>query len=339
MAHRNVFVLGLDRHNLDSLARQYRASDYRFHPLLSMAELRRERVDLPDLLSRAQAQLDAFDGRIDAIVGYWDFPVSEISAGIEHIGPAFDFVLGQVELPDEVARTGGQACLAEEAVDGPQLTVEGYSHGGAVHLYGAVDSIPYPESPSFLRFQYPSALPEGVLQRAETISRAVVERLGLDATAFNIEFVVDREREGVTVLEVNPRHSQSHARLFEHVDGAPNHQCMVRLGLGLDPRFPHREGTYRHAAKWFVRRFTDSYVRRSPTEAEIRHVESRVPGCTAEVVAEEGAWLSECANRDSYSYEPATIHIGADSEEELSEKYETFLAELPLELDEPPPRD
>ena len=36
------------------------------------------RCRCPTLLDKAQGVLDAFDGRIDAIVGYWDFPVSTL---------------------------------------------------------------------------------------------------------------------------------------------------------------------------------------------------------------------------------------------------------------------
>ena len=44
------------------------------------------------------------------------------------------------------------------------------------------------------------------------------------------------------VLEVNPQHSQSHAELFEQVDGVPNHLAMLRLALGRDPELPPRQG-------------------------------------------------------------------------------------------------
>ncbi|NED84447.1 biotin carboxylase, partial [Streptomyces sp. SID11233] len=49
-----------------------------FHPLLSVAELQEGEIDFDGLLRQARATLDAFDGHVDAVVGYWDFPVSAL---------------------------------------------------------------------------------------------------------------------------------------------------------------------------------------------------------------------------------------------------------------------
>ena len=53
------------------------ADRYRFLPVLSDGELAGgESVDLPGLLDAAQRQIEAFDGPVHAVVGFWDFPVS-----------------------------------------------------------------------------------------------------------------------------------------------------------------------------------------------------------------------------------------------------------------------
>ena len=73
----NVFVLGLDAHNAEVLHGLPDAARYRFHPLLSDGELSGgESVDLPGLLDAAQRQVEAFDGPVHALVGFWDFPIS-----------------------------------------------------------------------------------------------------------------------------------------------------------------------------------------------------------------------------------------------------------------------
>ena len=49
----------------------------RFHELLAHDVVTRPasgRIDFPDLLERANARLDAFDGTVDGIIWYWDFP-------------------------------------------------------------------------------------------------------------------------------------------------------------------------------------------------------------------------------------------------------------------------
>jgi hypothetical protein len=419
----NVFVLGLDDLNLEALNDLHGSSECRFHPLLSVDELlEAEPLRVDELLDKAERQLDDFDGSVDAVVGYWDFPVSSmvpllcarrnlpgpnldavvmcehkywsrleqqkaikehprfgivdlegepevpsglrfpmwlkpvksasselafhvsdegefeeavraIREGIDTVGKPFEAVLRHVDLPAEVADAGGRACLAEEEAKGQQITVEGYCFAGEARPYGIIDSFTYPESTSFLKFQYPSLVPEEVATRLVDVSRRVMEQIGLRWGTFNIEFFWDQESGAISVLEVNPRHSQSHAFMFEYVDGLPNHQIMVELGLGREPRFTHAEGAYSMAAKWHLRRFEDGVVRRCPTQDEVDRVEREVPGVKVSIVVEKGDRLSELAHQDSYSYEVADFHIGARDEAELREKYDRCVEALPFDFD------
>jgi hypothetical protein len=417
---RNVFVLGLDDANLATLEALPNAEDFRFHPLLTLKELKRgPDVPVQGLLDKAAAQLEAFDGPVDAVVGYWDFPVTmmvpllcerlglpspslasvlrcehkywsrllqadvidevprfavvdldvedprppdfgyplwlkpvksfasqfayhveddatfraavdRIGANIDRIGRPFQWAMDMVDRPDEVRAAGGRACLAEETIRGRQATVEGFSRNGDVTIYGTVDSLLYPGTTSFLRYQYPSTLPERVVARMSELSRTVIPHIGLDSSTFNVEFFWDEATDTVTLLEVNPRHSQSHAKLFADVDGAANHAYMLDLALGTAPRVAHREGRANVAAKWFLRRFTDGVVRRSPSAEDLGHCEREVPGVAIEVVAREGNRLSELFDQDSYSYQLATITVGAEHERELVAKYERCLELLPF---------
>lgn len=419
----NIFVLGLDELNLETLRELPRASEYRFQPLLSRGELLYpDEIHISELVDKAEARLASLAGPVDAVVGYWDFPVSSmlpilcerfglrgpsldavvkcehkywsrleqqkvideyprfalvdvdhplapaglrypmwlkpvksfaselafyvpgpeefggavaaIREGVSRVGTAFDSVLDLLDLPPEVARAGGRACLAEEALHGMPVTVEGYSLEGEIRIYGVVDSIDYPDSPSFLRYQYPSMLPEPVIDRMIGVTERVVRQIGLDNGAFNVEFFWEVAGDSVSLLEINPRHSQSHARLFADVDGVPNHECMVSLALGQTPELSHRRGPYDIAAKWFMRRFVDGVVRREPTAEEIARVEREIPGVTVHVVAHEGVRLSRIPRQDSYSYELADIFIGADDEGELLAKYQRCAESLVFEFDD-----
>ncbi|PXY19034.1 ATP-grasp domain-containing protein [Prauserella muralis] len=419
----NIFVLGLDEPNLELLRRLPGAHDYRFHRLLDVEGMRIGEADYDESLEQARAQLDAFDGPIDAVTGYWDFPVTSLtpvlceryglpstslesiakcehkywsrleqrevideypafavvdpdtdtalpqgldypvwlkpvksassklafhiddesqftealSAIREEIGDVsgpFDAVLNRLDVPPAVAEAGSRACIAEEAVGGAQVTVEGYRYHHEPHVYGVVDSVNYPGTSSFLRYQYPSTLPRHLTDRVSDISKRVAVQMGLRSTTFDIEFFIDLDTERIWVLEVNPRLSQSHAQLFEHVDGVANHHCMVSLALGRDPDMPHRQGRYATAGKWFLRRFTDGVVRRAPTAEEIARVEEDIPGVTVQVVTKEGVRLSEQYERDSYSFELADIMVGANDEDELKKKYERCVAALPFEFDD-----
>jgi hypothetical protein len=419
----NVFVLGLDEHNQRILENLPDADQYHFYPVLSFDEIYGSEISFRSVLDAAQCQLDAFDGPIDAIIGFWDFPVStilpllrkryglpgasveevvmcehkywsrlvqqkvideypafglvdpdhdrqpppgvrypmwikpvksfssvlafgvaddaafrvaldKIRDGMGWIAEPFDDLLNHVSLPPEIADAGGRAVLAEEAIVGRQCTVEGYRFEGEVTIYGVVESVRFDNSPSFLRYQYPSSLPEHVLKRLADISRRVVEAIGLERMTFNIEYFWDPGTDAIGLLEINPRHSQSHAELFEDVDGMANHQVMLRLALGRDPGLPRGKGKYAVAAKWFVRRFSDGIVRRHPSPEEIEAIQRIVPGTSIDLAVHAGDRLSQLHEQDSYSYNLANIYVGAASEAELTAKFDQVVAALPFEIDD-----
>ncbi|WNI26657.1 ATP-grasp domain-containing protein [Streptomyces sp. ITFR-16] len=424
---KNIFVLGLDEANLPTLNSVPDAARYRFHPLLSIGELQEGEVSVADLMRRARAVLDAHDGTVDAIVGYWDFPVStlvpmlgreygtrttslesvvkcehkywsrleqqkvidaypkfgrvdlespdprppegvdfpmwlkpalaysselaysvkdmaefrtavdEIRQGIGRVGKPFDSVLELLDLPPEMSGVGGQICLAEEAMTGIQVAVEGYAKDGDITVYGVLDSINYPDSPCFLRHQYPSTLPAPVIQELHEVSERTMRRIGMDAATFSIEYFYDPQTGAISLLEINPRHSQSHAELFGYVDGIPNHHRMIRLALGEDPGAPGGRGPYRMAAKWYYRWFGDGTVHQVPTPDALAAIERDIPGVRIDIVPAEGQKLSEVSQQDSYSYEIAHIFTGADDENGLRRKFDQCVAALGLAFDDTAP--
>lgn len=421
--HRNVFVLGLDDVNLEILQGLPGADEYRFHTLVPPDEiLDLENLDFEDLLEKTHRHLEDFDGTVDAIIGYWDFPVSslvpllgerlglpspnlravvacehkywsrrlqaraidevpafasvqlddprppegvgypmwlkpvksassalaikvedpsefdaaiaEIESGIDEYGVPFDQLLGHIELPPEIAEVGGRACLAEAAATGRQATVEGYMVDGRATVYGVVDSVLYPDSPSFHHYEYPSHLPGHVTERLSELSRRVMEEIDLGSGSFNIEWFWDPDTDRIALLEVNPRHSQSHAALFEHVDGVANHHVMLQLGLGNDPTMPTGEGPYGAAGRFWMRHFNDAVVRKAPDRARLEQVQEEIPGVSFDMVVEEGTRLSELPHQDAYSYELAVMVVAARDHEELQAKYERVVEALAFELDD-----
>lgn len=265
-----------------------------------------------------------------------DDRMEELRAGVDRLGEPFQHVLDQLDLPEEIARVGGSAALVEESVGGMQLTVEGYEHGDTVHVYGVIDSETYPDSPSFRRYLYPSQLPEGVQDRLVRGTTKVIEQLGLTSSTFNIEFFWDSATDRLALLEVNPRHSQQHARMFEQVDGVSNHEVIVRLGLGQAPDLPGGRGPWDVAARYFLRHFTDGVVTRCPTAADVERIEETIPGVSVELVAEEGQRLSDLPLQDSYSFELAVVHVAADDVDDLEVKYQRCCEELAFEIEEEP---
>ena len=260
--------------------------------------------------------------------------VKKIKAGVDRVGKPFERILQRVDLPPEIAKIGGRACLAEEAMTGQQAATEGYVYNGEITVYGALDSINYAGTSSFLRHQYPSQLPESTVRRMTDVSERVIRQVGLNNSTFSVEFFCDEDSNDVGLLEINARHSQSHAELLEYVDGVPNHHCMVSLGLGRDPKLPKGEGPYAIAAKWYHRRFEDGVVRRIPTADEIERIERDIPGISVSIVPEVGTRLSDMSAQDSYSYELADVLVGADSEGEMSEKFDKVVDALRFEFDD-----
>lgn len=118
-----------------------------------------------------------------------------------------------------MAGVGGQVCLAEEAMTGLQVAVEGYVYDGEVTVYGVLDSINYPDSPCFLRHQYPSTLPPSVIRKLHEVSKRTMRQIRMDSATFSIEYFYEPTTEEISLLEINPRHSQSLAELFQYVEG------------------------------------------------------------------------------------------------------------------------
>ena len=207
------------------------------------------------------------------------------------------------------------------------MTVEGYGLRGEVHIYGIVDSSPY------RRHQLP-ALPVPlddlrlpVADRMAELSRRVMRQIGFDGSPSTSSTSGTPSHDAITLLEINPRHSQIHAELFERVDGVANHDHMLQLALGREPRPPHREGPYDVAAKWFVRRTTDGVARRVPTAEEIERVERSHRRLHRRHHGRP--WAIACRelhDQDSYSYALANVYLGPGDEDELVRKYEQALA-------------
>jgi ATP-grasp domain-containing protein len=265
--------------------------------------------------------------------------VAAIGDGVQRVGEPFQYVLDQLQLPPEIAAIGPCTALAEEAISGNQVATEGYVYHGDIHVYGVLDSLNYPDSPVFLRHQYPSQLPERVRRRLVELSERVIGQIGLDNSTFSIEFFHDPDTDAITVLEINPRHSQSHAALFDLVDGVPNHHVMLCLATGRDPAPRQGAGPYRIAAKWYHRSFADGVVRRVPTDQELEQLHRDMPGVTVRPVPKQGQRLGELTAQDSYSYELADVIVGAHDVADLEDTYRRVIDRLGFKIDTDPETD
>jgi biotin carboxylase len=263
--------------------------------------------------------------------------IESIRAGIDRYAQPFNLILDEAELPQKVAGVDGRHCIAEALVAAEyQCTQEGYAFDGEVVVYGTVDSRRTgPVHSSFSRYQYPSALPEAVRAQMTEISRRVMTHIGYDGAPFNIEYFWDPEADRIWLLEINPRISKSHGPLFQLVDGRYHHQVMLDLGLGRRPRFPQGRGDCAVAAKFMVRRYQDAVVTRVPTAEEIARVEAAVPASRIRIEVDQGTRLSDLRNENSYSFQVATVFVGADTEAALESRFDECMRRLRLEFRPP----
>ncbi|MFG6157822.1 acetyl-CoA carboxylase biotin carboxylase subunit family protein [Halomonas sp. 1390] len=261
--------------------------------------------------------------------------IEKLREDIGLIADPFNTVLEQARLPDEIAAVDGHFCMAEEIIGGWQCTVEGYVFAGEVVSYGIVDSLRYPQVLSFFHYRYPSGLPEPIQAKMRELTETVMTHIGYDNAAFNVEYFWDEVQDRIWLLEINTRISQSHCDLFEKVDGISNQQVTLDLGLGQRPDMPHRQGDYAIAAKFFYRVFfVDAVVTRGPTEDEIAALEADFPGAMIDIQVAEGQWLSSLPEQDSYSFALALVWMGAESAEQLLERYDQLATRLAFEFDQ-----
>ena len=260
--------------------------------------------------------------------------VAQIRQEIGAVGDAFDQALARVEVPDEVGTVGGNSCLAEQIVTGIQAAPEGTVFRGVFRDHGLIDMHKDDDGTSISRIDYPGAsVPDEVQARMVDISRRYLEHVGFDNGAFNVEFMWEQETDQLWLIEINTRISQSHSELFILVDGASNHEVVVDIALGREPRMPHREGQYAVAAKAAIFHDTDGVVRHVPTEQDKEAVTERFPGTRVTLLVEEGDRLSELPHQDTYRYLWGNVILGATDRDELQRRYDEIVAMLPIEIE------
>lgn len=262
--------------------------------------------------------------------------IDAMRVGIHRLGDPFQQILDRLDdLPEEVARIGGTGAIAEGLIEGAQCTLEGHIHAGEVRIHGVFDIHRGPDGSTFTHYTYPSRLSDSARDRMAAIATDLVTAAGFDDGAFNIEFFVDEAQGRSWILEVNPRISQEHHFLMQWVDGTTNLEVMAKTALGEEPGLHPREGAAALAAKFFVRRQEDARVTRVPDQARISEIEQRHAPCVVEVIVEPGELLSELPDQEPYSYLVAYVHLGADDEEELQERYRRVVEDLDLGFESP----
>ena len=217
---------------------------------------------------------------------------SIIPADIERLEDVDDYMTGYARIaelaglhPDAV-----RGFLAEELLTGKEVTLEGYVHGGETTSIGVTDSVKYPGTNSFERFEYPSALsPERQAELSDATAR-VLRALGFDGGFFNVEFFIPSDGGAARIIEVNARISSQFWPLVEAVDGQSTYEALFELACGGDPAWAF--GPPRGVAiSYCMRVFEDAFVRSVPDPE---------PGL--ELLVRPGLRLSQQGRNDAQSY-------------------------------------
>jgi hypothetical protein len=207
--------------------------------------------------------------------------------------------------------------LAEDLLQGDQVTVEGFVHHHEVTIVGIVDSIMFPGTLSFARFDYPSHLVPSVQERMAAIARAVMTAIGFNNGLFNIEMIYNSSTDTIFIIEINPRMSSQFADLFEKVDGTNSYEILLDVTLGKKPLLQRSKGRYTCASSCVLRTFEDYYVERVPTHEEIHMLEHCYPDIRIEILTGAGIPLSQQL-QDGRSFRYGLLNIGGRDEQDIT---------------------
>jgi hypothetical protein len=209
--------------------------------------------------------------------------------------------------------------LAEELLAGDEVTLEGYVYGDQVTTIGVTDSVKYPGTFSFERFEYPSMLSEERQAELSDVATRVMPALGFEGGFFNVEFFVPSEGPA-QIIEANGRIASQFAPLVQGLHGRSTYDALFDLAVGDDPGW--KDGLPDgFAISYVVRVFEDAFVEAVPD-----------PDADVEFLVRPGLLLSEQGLNDSQSYRLAILYGFGETREEAVERCRQRASELNFRL-------
>ena len=256
-------------------------------------------------------------GRLSQLARRIDDP-----AGLAEL-PARDPYLAEYAELAELAglpTDGLHGFVAEELVDGDEVTLEGYVHAGEVTMIGVTDSVKYPGTNSFERFEYPSRLAAERAEELAGIARRLLPAVGFDGGFFNVEFFVPEQGQP-KIIEVNGRIASQFAPLVQALHGRSTYELLFALACGVDPGWQDGE-PHGVAVSYVLRTFEDAFVASAPD-----------PEDGVEILAEPGRRLSEQGANDVRSFRLAIVYEAGETRDEALERAKARAAKLRFRLE------
>jgi len=202
------------------------------------------------------------------------------------------------------------------------VTVEGYVHRGRVTIVGVTDSVMYPGTRSFERFEYPTRLPEERAAAAAAVAERLPAAFGFDGGFFNAELLVPAAG-APGLIELNSRIASQFAPLLRAVHGRSSYDALLALACGEDPRWAPgaADGV---AVSYVVRRFEDAWVEAVPEPEE-----------GVEILVHAGEHLSDAYANDPDSFRLAIVYEAGETHEEALDRARRRAAALRFRLQPP----
>ena len=277
------------------------------------------------------------DGQLPFAPPFFAKPVvGRLSQGVRRIDSEADldaleevepYVVRQEQLAAlaDVGERPWRGFLAEELLSGLEVTVEGFVHAGRVTTIGVTDSIVYPATISFERFEYPTRLGGEQREELSALAALLARAHGLDDTFFNVEFFVGDDGR-IAIVEVNCRLASQFAPLVHRLHGRSTYDALFDIACGVDPRWQAREPDG-HGVSYVLRVFEDALVEAVPD-----------PEPDVEVLVKPGLRLSEQGTNDAASYRLAILCGFGETREEALARARERAATLSFRLVPAPPR-
>jgi hypothetical protein len=216
--------------------------------------------------------------------------------------------------------------MLEEPVRGAQYSLDGIAFNGEIKSLGVVDSIMYPGTQAFMRFDYPSRLPASAQAQALEVATKFLNAVGFTHGMFNMEFFYCQATQSLKVIEFNPRMASQFADLYARVDGINLHAMAIELAYGRDPWALPRVQTSQGAASSFVYRVFDARsshlpqrIPAMPSAAQLQQLQTQFPNHlllqfpkAGHSLARDFKWLA--------SYRYGILHLSGRDAQDLQER-------------------
>ncbi|MBI4997928.1 MAG: ATP-grasp domain-containing protein [Rhodocyclales bacterium] len=237
---------------------------------------------------------------------------------IRHLVEPFERI-ARVRLPEAGS---AHRMLLEQPASALQYNLDGYVFDGELRTLGVVESVMYPGTQSFMRFDYPCALPDAGRARALEVARRFLAAVGFTHGLFNMEFFFDAAHDRLTVIEFNPRMAAQFSDLYLRVDGIDLHRIALELAHGRDPALlPRAQPTAGAAASFVYRSFDPAARPPMPAADRRRQLAQRFADAllfryakSPGQIARDFKWL------DSYRY--GILHLGGRDARDLRARCE-----------------